>query len=153
MVFGLANANAARIPLTRAEKPFTSIEGLWRRAKIPASALEHLADAYGSLGINRRDALWTIRGLSDEVMTLFGASGERDGRIRPETAEPAATLTPMTEGREVVEDYRSQGLTLRQGLAQRRIIPAPTSGMSEMVSGRRWRDWFWCVKSRAQPRA
>ncbi|AWM86994.1 error-prone DNA polymerase [Microvirga sp. 17 mud 1-3] len=133
MVLGLANADGGQIPCARAEQPFASIEDLWRRAGIPVSALERLADAdaYGSLGINRRDALWTIRGLSDEVMPLFAAADERDDRIRSETIEPAVALAPMTEGREVVEDYRSQGLTLRQhplaflrqDLAQRRIIP------------------------------
>ena len=70
--------------------------------------------AFGSLGVNRRDALWTIRGLSDEVMPLFAAADERDNVIRSEADEPEVELARMTEGREVVEDYRSKGLTLRQ---------------------------------------
>jgi error-prone DNA polymerase len=116
MVHGLANADAGLIPIVRAEQPFTSIEDLWLRAGISAKALKHLAeaDAYGSLGVSRRDALWTIGGLSDEVMPLFAAADERDRMIRPELVEPAVDLVPMTEGREVVEDYRSKGLTLRR---------------------------------------
>jgi error-prone DNA polymerase len=47
-------------------------------------------------------------------MPLFAAADERDRMIRSESNEPAVALTPMTEGREVVEDYRSKGLTLRQ---------------------------------------
>jgi error-prone DNA polymerase len=131
MVHGLANADAGLIPIVRSEQPFTSIEDLWRRVGIPAKALKHLAeaDAYGSLGINRRDALWTIKGLSDEVMPLFAATDERDRTIRPELVEPEVELVPMTEGREVVEDYCSKGLTLRrhpvsflrQELTERRI--------------------------------
>ena len=104
------------IPLAQADHPFTSIEDLWRRAGISVSALERLADAdaYGSLRVSRRDALWTIRGLSDEPLPLFAAADERDSQIRSEGDEPHVELTPMTEGREVVEDYRSKGLTLRQ---------------------------------------
>ena len=34
-------------------------------------------------------------------------------QLRPEAIEPAVTLPPMTMGREVVEDYRSKGLSLR----------------------------------------
>jgi error-prone DNA polymerase len=104
------------IPIARGDTPYASIEELRRRAEIPVTALERLAeaDAFGSLGMNRRDALWTIRGLSDEVMPLFAAADERDRVIRSESVEPIVELTPMTEGREVVEDYRSKGLTLRQ---------------------------------------
>jgi error-prone DNA polymerase len=116
MVRGLANADGGMIPIARGETPYASIEELWRRAEIPVTALERLAeaDALGSLGVSRRDALWTIRGLSGEVMPLFEAADERDRMIRSESNEPAVALTPMTEGREVVEDYRSKGLTLRQ---------------------------------------
>jgi error-prone DNA polymerase len=116
LVRGLANADGGMIPIARGDTPYTSIEDLWRRAGIPVSALERLADgdAFGSLGVDRRNALWTIRGLADEVMPLFAAADERDRVIRSEAQEPAVVLTPMTEGREVVEDYRSKGLTLRQ---------------------------------------
>ncbi len=96
--------------------PFGSIEDLRRRAGIPITALERLADAdaFGSLAVNRRDALWAIRGSSDAAMPLFAAADEREGRSVPESAEPPVALTPMTEGREVVEDYLSKGLTLRR---------------------------------------
>ena len=116
MVHGLANAEAGLIPIVRAENPFSSIEDLRRRAGIPVTALTRLAeaDAYGSLGIKRRDALWTIEGLSDEVMPLFAAADERERTIQPEIIEPEVELVPMTEGREVVDDYRSKGLTLRR---------------------------------------
>jgi error-prone DNA polymerase len=116
LVRGLANADSAMIPLARTEHPFTSIEDLWRRAGIPISALERLADAdaFGSISISRRDALWTIRGLSDVPLPLFAAADARDNVIRTEGDEPSVELVQMTEGREVVEDYRSKGLTLRQ---------------------------------------
>jgi error-prone DNA polymerase len=64
-------------------------------------------------------------------MPLFAAADDREGRIRPEGAEPTVALVPMMEGREVVEDYLSKGLTLRQhpvaflrgDLRERHMIP------------------------------
>jgi error-prone DNA polymerase len=66
------------------------------------------ADAYGSIGVNRGDALWIIKRLSDEVMPLFAAADARNPMIRSEAAESAFDLVPMMEGREVVEEYRSK---------------------------------------------
>ncbi len=130
---GLANKDGAMIPIARAAGPFASVEEIWRRAGIPVAALERLADAdaFGSLGLNRRDALWTIRGLSDEALPLFAAADAREKGFVPEAIEPAVDLVPMTQGREVVEDYRSKGLTLRahpvaflrRDLKERRILP------------------------------
>ncbi|WP_262028556.1 error-prone DNA polymerase [Microvirga sp. Mcv34] len=112
---GLANADGAMIVLARGDAPFASIEDLWLRAKVQVASLERLAeaDAFGSLRLNRRDALWTIKGLGDAPLPLFAAADERDGLFRAEISEPDVPLVPMTEGREVVEDYRSKGLTLR----------------------------------------
>ena len=61
---GLSNADGARIVAARGEHPYASIEELWRRAGVPVAALTRLAeaDAFGSLGLNRRDALWAIIG-------------------------------------------------------------------------------------------
>jgi error-prone DNA polymerase len=116
MAKGLANADGGMIPLARGDTPYSSIEDLWRRAEVAVPCLEVLAnaDAFGSIGVNRRDALWTIRGLSNETMPLFAAADARDQLIRSESIEPQVQLVPMTEGREVVEDYLSKGLTLRQ---------------------------------------
>jgi error-prone DNA polymerase len=133
MAKGLANAEGAAVALTRGETSFESVEDIWRRAGISVSALERLAeaDAFGSIGLNRRDALWQIKGLGDVPLPLFAAADDRDRRLRPESDEPEVSLTPMTQGREVVEDYRSKGLTLRQhpvaflraDLDARRILP------------------------------
>jgi error-prone DNA polymerase len=116
LVKGLANQEGALIPLARGTEAFTSIEEVWRRAGVSVAALERLAeaDALGSIGLNRREALWAIRGLNNEPLPLFTAADDREGRIKPEGAEPTVALVPMTEGREVVEDYLSKGLTLRQ---------------------------------------
>ncbi|RDI52281.1 error-prone DNA polymerase [Microvirga subterranea] len=145
MVRGLANMDGAMIPLAREERSFSSIEDLQRRARISMTALERLADAdaYGSLRVNRRDALWKIQSLADEVMPLFAAADERDRTIGPEAIEAMVELPPMRAGREVVEDYRSKGLTLRrhplaflrQELTERRI--ASCADLRHVGDGRR----------------
>jgi error-prone DNA polymerase len=145
MVHSLSNTDAAMIPIARAEQPYSSIEDLRRRAGLPVSALEHLAqaDAFGSLGDDRREALWTIEGMADEVLPLFAAADKRERTIQPEVIEPEVELAPMTEGREVVEDYRSIGLTLRrhplfflrQELTERRILSC--SDLHQLRDGQR----------------
>jgi error-prone DNA polymerase len=132
-VKGLAEKDAARIVVARGEEPYTSVDDLWRRAQVPGAALRHLAkaDAFGSLELSRRPASWAIGGLSDAPLPLFAAADAREHRLRPELDEPAVALKPMTLGREVVEDYRSIGLTLRRhpvsflraDLARDRILP------------------------------
>jgi error-prone DNA polymerase len=115
MAKGLANAHGAAIVEHRADAPYGSVEALWRRAGVPVAALERLAeaDAYRSLGLDRREALWAIRGLAPEALPLFAAA-DRDHAPEPEVSEPPVELAPMTEGREVVEDYHSVGLSLRR---------------------------------------
>ncbi len=115
MAKGLANAHGAEIVAQRADAPYDSVEALWRRAGVPVVALERLAeaDAYGALGLDRRQALWAIRGLAPAALPLFAAA-EKDRAPEPELAEPPVALAPMTEGREVVEDYHSIGLSLRR---------------------------------------
>ncbi len=114
MAKGLANQHAAQLVGNRGGEPYHSVEAIWRRADVPAAALERLAeaDAYRSLGLDRRQALWQVKGLADSVLPLFAAA---DGQRRPlpELVEPPVTLVPMRDGREVVEDYRSVGLSLR----------------------------------------
>jgi error-prone DNA polymerase len=115
MVKGLSNAHAADIVAARGERLYGSVDELWRRTCAPPAALERLAeaDAFQSLNLERRAALWAIRGLRDEVLPLFAAAD--DGRApQPEIVEPAVPIVPMPDGRNVVEDYASVGLTLRQ---------------------------------------
>jgi error-prone DNA polymerase len=109
MVKGLSNDHGARIAAAAREAPFASVEDLWRRAGVPPAALEKLADAdaFHALGLDRRQALWRVRGLGEAPLPLFAA-------IEAQAAEPGVTLTPLTDGREVVEDYRAVQLSLRR---------------------------------------
>ncbi len=115
MVKGLANEHAAALVAHRAHHPYEGLEEVWRRAGIPAAALERLAeaDAFRTLGLDRRQALWAVKGLANSVLPLFAAA-DAGRRPVPELVEPPALLVPMKEGGEVVEDYISTGLSLRQ---------------------------------------
>ncbi|WP_313195177.1 error-prone DNA polymerase [Shinella zoogloeoides] len=117
MVKGLSTADAARIVAARADEPFSTADGLWRRSGVPTAALVKLAEADAfrpSLGLQRRDALWAIKALRDEPLALWAAAAERETRQVSEVQEPDVSLPAMRTGHEVVEDYSHTGLTLRQ---------------------------------------
>lgn len=67
-----------------------------------------------SLQLERRDALWAIKALCDEPLSLFAAAADREQRTISEQQEPEVVLRQMTEGHNVVEDYGHTGLTLRE---------------------------------------
>jgi error-prone DNA polymerase len=111
LVKGLANEDAARIVAARGNRPFTSIDDLWRRSGVKAAALNHLAEADAfrpAFGLARREALWAIKALRDEPLPLFAAA-----EIVREAEEPDVLLQPMRAGAEVARDYNRVGLTLR----------------------------------------
>lgn len=114
-VRGLANLHGAAIVGARGQTPYGSVEEVWRRAGVPRVAIERLAeaDAFGSLGEGRRQGLWKVRGLGEAPLPLFAAADARQAAFNSEGLEPVVTLRPMTDGREVVEDYRSTQLSLR----------------------------------------
>jgi error-prone DNA polymerase len=111
---------------------------LWRRSGLDAAALEALAraDAFGSMGLDRREALWAVKGLPAAPLPLFAAAGEED-----QGAEPAVALPAMPLGTQVIEDYRTLRLTLkRHPLALLRGALTrggyvPSQRFSEMVNG------------------
>lgn len=114
IVQGLSSGDAEAL-LDARNTPFVSIEDVWRRSGVKPAALERLAraDAFHALGLNRRQALWAIKGLSQKPLDLFSAADAREVVTVPESVEPAVTLAPLTAGREVVEDYRATQLSLR----------------------------------------
>jgi len=114
-VRGLANVHGAAIVAARGDTPFQSVEEVWRRAGVPRAAIERLAeaDAFHSLGQDRRQGLWKVRGLGEAPLPLFAAADQREAVFSPEGLEPQVTLKPMSDGREVVEDYRALQLSLR----------------------------------------
>jgi len=116
IVQGLAEADVNEILKTRRTRgPFVSVEDVWRRSGVKPAALERLAraDAFQTLGLNRRQALWAIKGLGQKPLDLFAAADARESVTVPESVEAPVTLLPLTAGREVVEDYRATQLSLR----------------------------------------
>ena len=71
----------ANIIVARRGKGYTSVRDLWLRTGLPIATLQKLADAdaFGSLGLSRREASWAIRGLigtdGAETLPLFKSSG------------------------------------------------------------------------------
>jgi DNA-directed DNA polymerase III PolC len=90
---------------------YDSLRDLWLRTSLPTRTLERLADAdaFGSIGLSRRDAIWAVKGL--------GRSGDQDDlplfRLPSPAREPDAHLKPMPLGEEVINDYRFLKLSLR----------------------------------------
>jgi len=52
---------------------FESVEQMHRLTGLPVSVMRRLAeaDAFGSLGLSRREALWHVMALTDEELPLF----------------------------------------------------------------------------------
>lgn len=100
---------------------YSAIRDIWRRAQLTSAALERLAraDAFGSLGLDRRSALWMIKGLSDTPLPLFDyveTAGTHASNLPAAAAdqEPEITLPRLTTGENVIYDYRETSLSLRQ---------------------------------------
>lgn len=101
-------------------KPYETVQDLWRRSRLTVRAIEALAnaDAYGSLGLDRRDALWQVKRLSGAPLPLFALADADVGRFHNagpvETAfEPTVLLPAMSPGEQVIEDYRALSLSLK----------------------------------------
>jgi len=112
-VIGLKQDHANLIVARRGDG-YASIRDLWVRTGIPVATLEKLAeaDAFGSMGLNRREALWVVRGLNGvagaEQLPLFAISKKVS---KPDDAE--SDLPVMAQGESVVHDYRTLSLSLK----------------------------------------
>ncbi|MBR1222672.1 error-prone DNA polymerase [Bradyrhizobium sp. U87765 SZCCT0131] len=106
-----ADAWDMRIARARARRPFTSLEEFARDTGLPKRALILLADAdaFRSLGLDRRSALWAVRRLPDDVpLPLFAAATARE---QPD--EAAQPLPDMALSEHVVADYQTIRLSLK----------------------------------------
>lgn len=89
---------------------YRDIEAIWRRAGLSRRALSKLAkaDVFHTYGLNRRAALWSVKGLGGEKpLPLFETAGEG-------LPDVPAELPLMSLKEEVYEDYVSTRLTLRE---------------------------------------
>jgi error-prone DNA polymerase len=145
-ISGFSEADARKIESVRG-RGFDSVRDLWLRSRLAPSAIERLAaaDAFRSLGLDRRAALWAVGALQ--------RAGDKDdlpllARVSMPELEPDVALPPMCLGEHVVEDYRRLHLSLkahpvaflRQDLAERGILrhdqlPTIPSGRRVTVGG------------------
>jgi error-prone DNA polymerase len=120
---------AERIVAARMRRPFTSLEDFARDTGLPKRALILLADAdaFRSIGLDRRAALWAVRRLPDDVpLPLFEVATARE---QPDEHARPLPLMPLPE--QVVADYQTIRLSLkghpmeflRPMFAQERVVP------------------------------
>lgn len=91
---------------------YDSIRHLWLRTGLEPALLEKLAhgDAFASLGLERREALWTIKALrragDKEDLPLLSS-------LPSQKLEADIDLPPMLLGDQVIEDYRHLRFSLK----------------------------------------
>jgi error-prone DNA polymerase len=91
--------------------PYRDVEELMRRASLPARAMRLLADAdaFRSLGLDRREALWAVRRLPDDpALPLFQAA-----QARELGSERSMALPTMPLAEHIVADYQTVRLSLK----------------------------------------
>jgi error-prone DNA polymerase len=100
-----------KIIAARERRSFTSLEDFARDTGLPKRALILLADAdaFRSIGLDRRAALWAVRRLPDDVpLPLFEIAIARE---QPDEDAQPLPLMPLPE--QVVADYQTIRLSLK----------------------------------------
>ena len=134
---GMTEDAAQALTAARGEG-YDSVRAVWLKSRIEPSALETLAqaDAFRSIGLDRRDALWAVMAIKDSPLPLLAAADEA-------AREAEADLPAMPLGAHVVYDYLSVRLSLkahlvsfvRPRLEARKVVP--NSRLSRLKSGTR----------------
>jgi error-prone DNA polymerase len=114
LVKGLGKDEATKIEETVGRYgAFSTVEELWRASRVRVASMRALAsaDAFGSMGLDRQQALWQVRALKDEELPLWhGPPGHvRDGEAHREQAP----LPPIPAPLKVAHDYEAVGLSLK----------------------------------------
>ena len=93
-----------------ATRPFDSVEALASKAGLPSRALRLLADAdaFRSIDLDRRGALWDVRRTPTDTLPLFAAADARELGTEPEVHLPL-----MPPGEHVAADYQTVRLSLK----------------------------------------
>ena len=128
-VTGFKKAEAEQLMAARAEGlPMAPLD-LARGGGVSRHGLELLAeaDAFRSQGLDRRQALWAVKGLAGE----WDADTKAPLLLRQRAQEAQVQLPFMTESQHVAEDYRTTSLSLkghpvaffREALASRQVAP------------------------------
>jgi error-prone DNA polymerase len=119
-VQGFGVEPARRLLAARDQQAFRDVADLARRAGLNRAQLEALAaaDTLSDLSGHRHAARWAVQAL-EEPLPLFAALPSDDAAVDEATdserwLDGRAELPVPREGRDIVEDYRTLGLTLRR---------------------------------------
>ena len=148
LISGLREEEMAQCVARRGEG-YGCVRDLWLRSGLTRAAIERLADAdaFRSIGLDRRQALWQVRALDEksaaEHLPLFTRGDPRD--IQP---EPEVLLPALSAGENVMEDYRAVTFSLkahplsfmrealgRQGVTRSRDLVTAPKGRSVSIAG------------------
>jgi error-prone DNA polymerase len=109
-VAGFSEKNAEK--LVEARGPgYRSPLDLLERSGLGKAVLERLAeaDAFRSLDLDRRRALWAVKGMREDRLPLFAGLAPEARQVR----ETAVRLPELRLGEQVVSDYSFLGLSLK----------------------------------------
>jgi error-prone DNA polymerase len=153
LIGGLAEQATKQTILEARAGGYADMPSVWMRSGAPISVVERLAnaDAFRSIGLDRRAALWAVRGLDGGA--LHSRAKRATSASSPLMTRPAAgdlfdeasiLLPETTLGEHVVHDYATLSLSLkahpiaffRDGLASRGIITS-AEHWDEGMKGRR----------------
>jgi error-prone DNA polymerase len=107
---GVVQDDAEKLVKRRSDG-YGSIEDVRERGGVPSSLLRKLADAdaFRSIGLERREALWRVRRLPDDGQLSLFAAAEA-----PELGgDPDVALPTMPLGEHVTADYQTARLSLK----------------------------------------
>ena len=122
MINGMSEVHARAIVAGRGDRPFRSIDDFAERTRLGRGTIARLAKAgaFASLDLDRRGALWDALAQDQRELPLFekrDAESDQlpvisDQRLDRGTAD--VKLPPLTPAQEVLADYRTFGLSLRE---------------------------------------
>ncbi|EFG6100819.1 error-prone DNA polymerase, partial [Escherichia coli] len=110
---GLAEKKMVEFVLRRGAG-YESVRDVWLRSGLNVGEIEKLAqaDAFRSIGLDRRAALWAVKALDGrsavEMLPLFDHTPQKLRDLEPEMRLPV-----MPPGEHVIHDYRALGLSLK----------------------------------------
>ncbi len=123
LIKGMSETKVEGVVRGRGSGPYRNIADLAFRSGAPRGVLARLAaaGACGSMGISRRQAVWDVLSLADDLPLFAGLGPHEDG----------ARLPPITLEDEVLSDYDHTGLSLtahpigllRDALDAVRVVP------------------------------
>jgi error-prone DNA polymerase len=116
---GFSQEDAAKLTAARA-RGYDGVRHLWLASRLSGAAMERLADAdaFRSVGLDRREALWAVRGLDQGAAARAGrltALAPLPLFAHAETAEEDVerALPAMALGEHVAADYAHLRLSLK----------------------------------------